>query len=101
LNAFSITQQVSGREQIEDDFKTDANEENRPGLLKSNEKRPGLDAFAGAIYHYFVRRLLRKHVASDLLVSLDLHAEGCCPAMDSSWKCPVEGCSGSDFRVSG
>ena len=39
--------------------------------------------------------------ASDLLVSADLGVESRCPAMDSSRKCPVESCSGSDFPVKG
>ena len=43
------------------------------------------------------KELLRKHAASDLLVSLDLCAESRCPTMDFSWRCPVEGPSGSDF----
>ena len=34
-----------------------------------------------------------------LVSAVDPYAESCCLALDSSWKCPVEGCPGSDFLV--
>src|ERR1700692_1932136 len=34
-----------------------------------------------------------------LVFVVDLCAEGCSPAMDSSWKCPVQDCFGYDFPV--
>src|ERR1700722_14261145 len=34
-----------------------------------------------------------------LVFGVDLWAEGCCLAMDSSWKCPVQDCFGYDFPV--
>jgi len=46
-----------------------------------------------------LKEFLRKHAASHLLVSLDLGAEGHCPAVDSSLRCPADGCP--DFPVGG
>src|ERR1700730_16498193 len=67
------------------------------------QKRPGdqAEALPLSLHCLFPRELLRKHAASHLLVFPDLCAENRCPAMGSSWKYPVEGCSGSDFPVKG
>jgi hypothetical protein len=72
------------------------------GYAHSNSRTPRrLSRGAASLHCLSPTELLRKHAASHLLVSVDFCAESRCPAMGSSWRCPVEGRSGFGFPVKG